>query len=452
MEYAVKHELERCLHERLHRQLKLSVGQGVWVAFSGGGDSTALLGALKSLGHPVRAVHVDHGWRPESKAWAQHCQEIGARLGVPVEVLTLAPLTPGEGLEDRARRARYGAMAALLQKGDWLLTAHHREDQAETFLLQLLRGAGLEGLAAMPWQRPLGQGFLGRPFLDLERSLLRDYLEAMGLPYLEDPANDDPRFDRARLRHGLFPQLAALGWPQAATQFARAAENLGDALEVQRQWLAAQETSLGATGKEERGLELATLHRLSPAAQRIFLRHWLRRQGGLALPSRSRLTTLQDAIARGGKGGRILQWAGGAVWLQGGRIHALAQTPGPADWETGPWQMGGEPLFIPGWRAGLQTCAPAAAVHALNPALAREALHWRRRRPGESYRSSDGRHRPLKKLLLESAVPPAYRGDVPLLFFGEDQLVLILGYYTAPWAQAQGPEAIYLWRAEGGSA
>ncbi|MHB1530950.1 tRNA lysidine(34) synthetase TilS [Acidithiobacillus sp.] len=424
------------------------MGQGVWVAFSGGGDSTALLSALKALGYPVRAVHVDHGWRPESKAWAQHCQEVGARLGVPVEVLTLAPLTPGEGLEDRARRARYGAMAALLQKGDWLLTAHHREDQAETFLLQLLRGAGLEGLAAMPWQRPLGQGLLGRPFLDLGRSLLQDYVEAMGLPYLEDPANCDPRFDRARLRHGLFPQLAALGWPQAAMQVARAAENLGDALEVQGQWLAAQEAHLGPTGKG--ALHLAALQGLHPAGQRIFLRHWLRQQG-LALPSRSRLAALQAAIARGGEG-RILQWAGGAVWLQGGKIHALARASSPVDWEAGPWQPGNGPLSMPGWRGQLLATAPDAAVHALNPAIAQESLHWRRRRPGESYRSSDGHHRPLKKLLLESAVPPPNRGDVPLLFHGEDQLVLILGYYTAPWAQAKGPEAIYLWRAEGGSA
>lgn len=448
MECAVKHDLERRLRERLHRQLKLPAGQGVWVAFSGGGDSTALLGALRALGHPVRAVHVDHGWRPESKAWAQHCQEIGARLGAPVEVLTLGPLTPGEGLEDRARRARYGAMAALLHRGDWLLTAHHREDQAETFLLQLLRGAGLEGLAAMPWQRPLGQGVLGRPFLDLGRDLLRDYLEAMGLPYLEDPANDDPRFDRTRLRRGLFPQLAALGWPQAAMHFARAAENLADALEVQGQWLAAQEAHAGSTGKDTLGL--AALQGLSPAGQRIFLRHWLRGRG-LVLPSRSRLTALQAAIARGGEG-RIQQWAGGAVWLQGGNIHALGPTPGPVDWEAGPWQAGDGPLAIPGWRAELQAAAPAAAVHALNPALARETLHWRRRRAGESYRSSDGHHRPLKKLLLESAVPPPYRGDVPLLFHGEDHLVLILGYYTAPWAQAPGTEAIYLWRTEGESA
>ena len=170
------------------------------VAFSGGCDSSALLHAMSELrerlGVPLVAIHVDHGLSPASAAWAAHCEAFCRERDIAIEVrrLALRP-TPGESVEAEAREKRYLALRAAMQAGDAVVTAHQRDDQAETFLLALMRGSGSRGLAGMPAVRRFGGGLLLRPLLDCERRDLEEYARAQGLRWIDDDSNLNARFD-----------------------------------------------------------------------------------------------------------------------------------------------------------------------------------------------------------------------------------------------------------------
>ncbi|ERI53187.1 hypothetical protein N878_16440, partial [Pseudomonas sp. EGD-AK9] len=165
------------------------------IAFSGGLDSSVLLHLLAGLVRrealpPLAAIHVHHGLQPAAEAWPEHCARSCAQLDIPLEIVAVQ-VAPGASLEQAARQARYAAFAARLGEGEVLLGAQHRDDQAETLLFRLLRGAGVRGLAAMPVARPLGRGTLVRPLLDVPRTELLAYAEAHGLSWVEDPSNAD---------------------------------------------------------------------------------------------------------------------------------------------------------------------------------------------------------------------------------------------------------------------
>ncbi|TAM95637.1 MAG: tRNA lysidine(34) synthetase TilS, partial [Rhodanobacteraceae bacterium] len=197
------------------------------IAFSGGPDSTALLHALAQLTEArergLRALHIDHGLHADSGAWARHCADFCQALDVPLTVLrACVGDARGEGIEAAARRVRYAAFIGNLGEGEWLSLAHHRDDQIETVLLKLLRGAGPDGLGGMRALRPLGRGFLWRPLLETPREVLRKYLTCQGLRTIDDPANADPRFARNTVRHEVLPLLTR-HWPQAETSILHAA-------------------------------------------------------------------------------------------------------------------------------------------------------------------------------------------------------------------------------------
>src|SRR6185437_12060250 len=139
----------------------------------------------------LRALHVDHRWHANSVRWAEQCRRFCDVLGLPIEIVRVQAATEhGEGLEAAARRARYAAFAQNLRPGEWLALAHHREDQVETVLQKLLRGAGPHGLAGMREQRSIGPGTLWRPLLNVPQAELREYVAAHGLAFIEDPSND----------------------------------------------------------------------------------------------------------------------------------------------------------------------------------------------------------------------------------------------------------------------
>ena len=207
---------------------------GLVVAVSGGEDSACLLAALAQLAGSLapltlRAVHVDHGLQPAAAALAGAARDQCARWRLPLTILRVQVDCPaGSSLEEAARDARYAALAADLGPGECLLTAHHREDQAETLLLQALRGAGLKGLCAMPALRAFGAGWHLRPLLDAARVDLREFGAANGGGAMPDPMNDAARFDRVYLRTEVWPLLERR-WPGAATALTRAAAHLADA-------------------------------------------------------------------------------------------------------------------------------------------------------------------------------------------------------------------------------
>lgn len=178
------------------------------IAFSGGLDSTVLLHLLANLAKTEKlptldAVHVHHGLQAAADAWPAHCQSVCDALGVPLRVMRVQ-VRAGASLERAARDARYQAFSEVVGAGEVLLIGQHRDDQAETLLFRLLRGAGVQGLAAMPMQRALAGGHLLRPLLRSSRAQLQAYAEEHQLTWIEDPSNADPRFSRNYLRHRVF--------------------------------------------------------------------------------------------------------------------------------------------------------------------------------------------------------------------------------------------------------
>lgn len=268
------------------------------VAFSGGADSSALLHACaRRWPGQVRAWHVHHGLQAAADGFAQHCAAVCARLGVPLQVRHVqAAHAPGQSPEDAARRARYAAFEALAAQaaaqGDPVRSvalAQHADDQVETLLLALSRGAGLPGLAAMPahWQRA-GLAYW-RPFLQVPGAALRDWLRQQGLgDWVEDPSNQDLRYTRNRIRAQLLPALEAV-FPQFRATFARSAAHAAQAQALLAD-MAAQD--LQATGTPPR---VAALRALPAARQANALRHWLSAQGAAA--SAAQLAQLQAQLA-----------------------------------------------------------------------------------------------------------------------------------------------------------
>ena len=220
----------------LEPQLKADLEQGRdWcIALSGGIDSTALLHALSALcrrypDNRLRAMHVNHGLQAAAAAWSSQCEQRCAALAVPLTILTVhVPESGGQGLEAAAREARYAALHDALSPGELLLTAHHRDDQVETLLLRLLRGAGPQGLASISSRRPFGPGTLLRPLLDIGRDEIEAYAHGAGLDWIEDPANADEQFDRNFVRHRVVPLLRER-WPGLGETLPRAARLSGEA-------------------------------------------------------------------------------------------------------------------------------------------------------------------------------------------------------------------------------
>ena len=407
------------LPTRLLTQLSPWRNAATWrIAFSGGLDSTVLLHLLVSLAKtqtlpPLSAIHVHHGLQAVADAWPDHCRSVCKALGVPLEVVSVQ-VQPGASVERAAREARYGAFVAVLQSNEVLLTGQHRDDQAETLLFRLLRGAGVRGLSAMPRQRPLGAGYLLRPLLDVSRVELEAYARQQGLSWIEDPSNDDHRYARNFLRQRAFPVLTEQ-WPQAAQALARSAAHMGEAQglldDLARIDLAGATTPGAFDWLGLPSLELAPLQALAPARQRNALSHWL-----------SSLTMLPDSdhwcgwdALREARGDARPIWrlAGGELHRAGGRIwwlsdHWLRPVAGPVE-----WPLADEPLSLPdNGRVMLSGRIPAGP------------LCVRYRQGGEVMELPGRGHRDLKRLLNENAVPAFVRGRLPLLYRGEQLLAV----------------------------
>jgi tRNA(Ile)-lysidine synthase len=265
----------------------------VAVALSGGRDSMALLDALAecagAAGIELSAIHVHHGLSPHADAWAQFCADECARRGVAfVAERVRVARRGGESLEAAARDARYAALAE--HDVDCIALAHHADDQAETLLLQLMRGAGPHGLAAMARERHDRGPMHMRPLLAVSRAEIEAYVAARGLAFVDDESNADTRFKRNFLRHEIGPRLAR-AFPGYPATLARAARHQADAAALLDAMAAQDAVSAGYASETNATLDRATLSALArsaPARARNLLR-WFIRQHGLSLPSSARL-------------------------------------------------------------------------------------------------------------------------------------------------------------------
>ena len=311
------------------------------MGFSGGLDSTVLLHLLAaervSTGVLLSAAHVHHGLNPQADAWVRHCRAICRQLEVPFQLRrVLVSRAPRTSLEEEARTARYAALAAL--RADVLALAHHADDQAETLLLQLLRGAGPKGLAGMAALKPLvGAGFkrksgrearknawhvaasptlLWRPLLDCTRAELEAYALRHQLVWIDDDSNLDVRFKRNFVRAQVLPVLTA-GFPAPVATLARAARHQADAAS-----LAEALADIDLTGSRRgAGLAIAPLLVLDDVRLKNLLRRWLA-QHGLRQPSEARLLALVRALRQSSNDTRLAwQHEGGVVRRTKGLLH-----------------------------------------------------------------------------------------------------------------------------------
>ena len=265
------------------------------VALSGGADSTALLVACaRRWPGQVRAAHIHHGLQAAADGFEAHCRALCLALGVPLAVRRVqAGHAPGQSPEDAARQARYAALAEAVHS-EWpevrdVALAQHADDQVETLLIALSRGAGLPGLASMPahWQR---QGLnWHRPCLAVPGAAMREWLHSQGQSWVDDPSNDDEKFTRNRIRARVLPALAE-ALPAFRETFARSAAHAAQAQEVLNE-VAAQD--LAQVGVPPR---IQALQQLSRARQALVLRHWLR-QHHATTPSTAQLHELLDQVA-----------------------------------------------------------------------------------------------------------------------------------------------------------
>ncbi len=393
-----------------------SLGCPVRVAFSGGMDSTVLLHWLASSPairtDGLRALHVDHGLQADSGAWAAHCADVCARLGIGFESRRVAVRGAGDGLEAAAREARYAVLGENLQPGEHVALAHHRDDQAETVLLRLLRGAG-DGLAAMRPLRRFGPGWLWRPLLGVPREALARYARDHGLAWVEDPSNGSDHADRNFLRRQVLPKLAER-WPQAAAGMARSAGLMATQLDL----LADEDARRLATvqGLDPATVSIPALQALAPAWRDRVLRRWVASLALPPLPPEGLRAIASELIPAREDGAPAFTWSAAAVRRWRDLLYAgplLAPLPGGFDVE---WD-GRAPLALPTGETLL--LSPAGAFDAPLRVRSRQGGE-RLVLPGRTHSSE------LKHVLQDLGVPPWQRARLPLLF-GPDGGLLAAG-------------------------
>jgi tRNA(Ile)-lysidine synthase len=421
-----------------------------WLAYSGGCDSHVLLHAAAQLhrcgGLPsIHAVHVDHGLQAASAEWARHCATVCAELEIPFTLVEIdARAAAGESPEAAARHARYRAFAGLMEEGDYLLTAHHQDDQAETLLLQLLRGGGPHGLAAMPEVNAFAAGCHARPLLAFPREQLRRYAQRHGLRWIDDPSNLDSGFDRNYLRNSVMPALRER-WPAVTRVFSRSAGHQAEAAQL-LDGLAAKD--LQRCEAPDHALRISALLALDAPRQRNVLRYWLKSLG-FKLPDSVRLAQLQRQILSAAPDrSPQVEWDGVVVRRYRDHLYAAAPQPRVDSRTVLTWDLT-HALPLPD---GSSLVAVPSQGNGVKSALCRDqAVTVRYRRGGEEcHIAGRGVTRPLKNMLQEAGVPPWApweRQRIPLIYVGEQLAAVADRWLCAPCQADAGEEGIsFEWR------
>jgi tRNA(Ile)-lysidine synthase len=406
--------LIEALRAAVRRYALLVPGDAVLVAVSGGADSVALLGALIALRGEldvtVAVAHLDHRLRgAESTTDRDFVEELAARFSVPC--ISEAADIPAGNLEAEARRVRYAFLERAADRigATKIATAHTRDDQAETVLLRLVRGAGRRGLGGIRPRR----GRIVRPLLLCDRIQVRAFLVERGLEWRRDHSNFDLATERARVRHGFLPALARELNP-------RLSANLAELADVMREEDALLDRLAAATARHAT-LAVDVLSALEPPLARRAVQAWWRRHGSGRRIGRTHVEAVCNLATRGNGDGEIAV-AGGAI-VRMGRDLSFRSGP-PLDAQTPSYRLPlllGEEVHTPGgWALRLVETAPDAvelddAICVLDPDRV-GSLEVRNRQPGDRLRPHGlAGHTSLKRLLNARAVPRRLRPDYPLV-------------------------------------
>lgn len=441
----------------LHSILTHTSSNNFLIAYSGGLDSHVLLHAMAALPteNPairLQAIHVHHGLSPNADQWAQHCEQVCHNLKIPLQIFKInleAARINGESLEAAARTERYKIFAQQLQPNQNLLTAHTQNDQAETLLLQLLRGAGPKGLAAMPIMTSFAAGFHLRPLLNNTRTQLEAYAHEHQLQWIEDESNLNPKFARNYLRHAVMPLLAKR-WPALNETLSRSAAHCAEAselldelakqdlgvraqdsgLRIQELGVRVQESGIRSPGFwllspdswRLNTLSISALLKLTPTRQRNVIRYWLE-QLQLPLPSTAKLAQLQhDVLHCAQDASPLVTWPGVEIRRYRDTMYAMPPLIAHDATIIISWDLK-QPLILPN-NLGVLTAAEIFTDH--NFPTAKVTVRFRQ--GGETCRLK-GHHctSDLKKLFQQWDIPPWLRDRIPLIYVG-DKLAVIVGY------------------------
>lgn len=399
------------------------------VAWSGGLDSTVLMHLMTGLRaqHPrrlaLRALHVDHHLQPASVQFRAHCRKLARQWRVPLTLLDVkVDMAAGASLEEAARDARYAAWRGALAPDEILLIAQHADDQLESLLLALMRGAGPAGLAAMPRAAALGSARLLRPLLDLPRVALAHYATQHRLTWVEDPSNQQQRFDRNYLRAEVIPRLRQR-WPAVAQTASRSARHCATAA-LALGGAAAADLDAAADGA---GLDLTVLRRWPTARRQAALRAWFSRLG-LRSPETRHLQQIEAMLQTRPDAHPLLELPQASVRVHGARLllepgrRVNAPPPAPCDWR---WQQGA--LALPAGVLVVGRDAHGDLDISRLPAALR--VHVPATAPG--------RGRSLRKLLQELSVPRWERERLPLLYAGDQGPLAVADLWLHPQVQAR---------------
>jgi len=420
----------------LHAVLEASVpleASALVVALSGGPDSAALLSAAAALGQdfralPLRAVHIDHGLQAAAAEFREGCKRLCDLLGIPLRIIAVEVEQKfAPSIEAAARDARYAALEAEMQPRECLLTAHHREDQAETLLLQALRGAGVKGMSAMPICRPFGRGWHVRPLLDVAHSELQRF--GAHLAGSIDPMNEDLRFDRVYLRTVVWP-LIEKRWPGAAIALSRAARHMAEAQQLLEMAAGADVARL----RDGDALSVPALRALSPLKRINAVRLWLS-QAGLEAPSTARLLeALRQIFDAEADHQPAVVWGSNALRRYRQRLFFTEADP-PRLPDATPWPSAlGTPLELGPRLGNLTWIAQRGGIDAQRlPA----ALIVRRRDGGETLRPAPlAKTQTVQHLCQSLGVLPWMRDALPLVFAGDELVAVADLWLDAGWCAA----------------
>jgi len=421
-----------------------------WLAYSGGIDSHVLLHVLAKHQHHfngirINAVHINHALNPQADQWAEHCRKICNELQVSyIDIDVDATPVPGESPEARAREVRYQAILRLIREGDCLLTAHHQDDQVETLLLQLMRGSGPKGLAAMPQWTSFGAGSLARPFLQVRREDLHAYALANKLKWIIDESNLDTKFDRNFIRHEVVPKLAQR-WPSLAQTISRSARYCAEAVEILDD--AAEQHLKGINPDHLPYLSVSNLVQLSKAQQRNVIRYWIN-QNHMNTPSSTQLEQIiEQVLSAAADSTPIVSWEGCEVRRYRDQIYILPTLQPINVDQVIPWDIANPVIFKGiGELKAISSISSGVAKKYISP----DSVNIHFRQGGETIQPvGRTQHHALKKLFQEQGVPPWIRERMPLIYIN-DQLAAVGDMFISQQFQAAEGEDGYIFQWESG--
>ncbi len=400
--------------ERLKKQVSPYLKARCWyIAYSGGLDSHVLLHALATLVKlyphfpPLIAVHINHQIQSAANDWELHCRQQATLLNIEY-LSSRVNLDKDSSIEEQARKARYQFFTELLQEDDCIFFAHHQQDQIETFFYRLFRGTGVKGLQSIPDERKLGRGKLVRPFLQFERAFLENYASTHQLQYVNDPSNNDIKYDRNFIRHQLFP-LIKNRWPAFKDIIQRTIEHLQETGDLLDEIALADLSDFDIQGGFQPSLDLEKLSLYTRHRQKNILRYWLSTH--LIILSTEQTDELLDAVIFARVDANPLLIIGD-FYLRRYRQRLFITQALPEKFSDIHWN-GLSHCFVEGYGT-LSLSIPLDIDFIV-----------KQRKGGETIKPAGSEHtRKLKTLLQEMEIPPWMREQIPLVYHADNLIAV----------------------------